>query len=163
MWAGSIEKVRGGQLLGWLEVSLLYTDVDQELLEEAASDRCIGTEAGGAEEVRLSGPLDIEVEIVVQIERGCLEQDFSGVIEAGVPVEIDVAGSTGLPTEAKLARKASLEHPAVRGRLLKPCQEAAEGYKFAGTTHRPPTGCGAGVQPTLESSPEGSGARVTTH
>src|SRR5437588_631597 len=31
--SGEVEKIRSGQLLGWLEVSLLDTDVDQELLE----------------------------------------------------------------------------------------------------------------------------------
>jgi hypothetical protein len=69
--SSKVEKVRGRQFLGWLEVSLLDTNVDQELVEEAAGDQCIGTKAGGAEEVRPSGTLDVEVEIVVQIERYC--------------------------------------------------------------------------------------------
>src|SRR2546430_3752255 len=57
--------------------------------------------------------LDVEVEMVLEIEGGCFQQEFSCVIKVGVPVEVEVAYPTDLATPATLQRDASCCPPLV--------------------------------------------------
>jgi len=111
---GEIEQVGHRQLVG-REDSADYADVDEDGLEEPPSDIRLGAkpDSTSGADVRIAHALDVELEVVVELERRGLDKSVGGVVERGGPVDVHVTCRAGLAGEAELHGEAALQNPSL--------------------------------------------------
>lgn len=87
-----VEQVGCCQLVGWREGLTADADVDKERLEEPPANVGVGVEADAtsAADVGVSDALDVELEVVVERERGSLDESVRRFVERGGPVDVYV-------------------------------------------------------------------------
>jgi len=128
------KEIGSGQKVGVRRKRVAKADVDDDVLEAASGEFRLDAVAHGGTLVGIAqkfGPIDGELEVVVQIDRLCRDQVGCGGLHAVSTGEIEIVGGAGPVAQTEIERNPALDDPTIRGGDEQPSQQSLEDDELA--------------------------------